>query len=315
LLEAGQPLSPLAKLGIDLFDKPPGLFLQFLHGFLQGVDRFGRHSDGSGLNEQVLLVVFEEQVKHLEVVPTEEPRKRAGTEVGAVLVEDVPEGLNVKNAYNTGHLHEDEGLRILDRYPNGLHEAVRIVNMLQRMPTGNAIGLKLTVLFRIELLDEANAGHLFAASGHIGGIDADASVVARLAEQPKIIALAATDLDDLLVPNPVFIDKPVRYAGEKLHEGRGKSLLVFIALGEVVDRCVEFAVEDKAARVAKGENDILARNRQCLVAVLDGDQALGRGVWNGEKGLEVRAPATGAFSVFHGGPLCSAGGWGLRAEG
>jgi len=232
-----------------------------------------------------------------------------------MFIEDVPERLDVKNAHDGGDFEKQHRFGTGDRIANGFHEATRIMNMLQRVAAGNAIGLKLTVLFRVELLDEANVRHLFAAAGHIGGINADPPVAADLAKQAKIISLAAADLDDLLVPNPVSVDKPLRYAGEELYEGRGKSLLVFIALGEIVDRCIEVAVENKATRVAEREDNILAGDCQCLVTILDGDQALGGGVWNGEKGLEIRALAAGALSVFHGGPLCSAGGWGLGAGG
>jgi len=73
LLEAGQALAPLAELGIDLSHEQSGLFLQLRNGFLQRMDLAGRCINGFGLDEEILLVIFEEEVEHLEVVPTEKP--------------------------------------------------------------------------------------------------------------------------------------------------------------------------------------------------------------------------------------------------
>ena len=216
-----------------------------------------------------------------------------------MLIKNVPESLNIQNPDNAGHLEKQDRCRFADRRANGLHKPACVVNMLQRVAAGNAIGLDVAMLVGVELLDEPHARHLAAPSGHPGRINSNALVVTQLTDQPDKIAFAAANLDHLLVADIIPVDKTLRNPGDKLNKGGGKSLLVLITLGVVVNRRIKLTVEDEPAPVAERENDILSGNSQRFVTLFNCHQTLGRGIRYPEKVLQIIAATTGTLSMFH----------------
>ena len=78
-----------------------------------------RHVGRPRLDEEVLVVVGRPDVEDLEAGRAEQPRQRAGGEVGAVLVVDVPEPRVAQHVQRAGQLEEHGGVTALADAPRG----------------------------------------------------------------------------------------------------------------------------------------------------------------------------------------------------
>ena len=130
------------------------------------------------------------------------------------------------------------------------------------MATDDEVGATVGVLFGIKILDELNLISAGAGrfAGHIAGVEANAPVVAQLAEHLQKIALAATNLDDVLAMEIVPRHQvPGQGFGVLLEAGREvKGILV--DLGIVHQAQVERRVEDMPAVGTEGQRDVHPRD-------------------------------------------------------
>jgi len=179
-----------------------------------------------------------------------------------VLIIDVPEVKVLQHPDQVGDLEEhDRPFAIAHGAAYCAHKLRGIGNVLERHLAAEEIGLDVRILLGVEVLDELDVGVLAGrvALFHKGRIKADTFVVAHLAQDGEKLALAAADLDHLLVPQIVFLNQGSGQLGVEGAEGRRKTLRLFI-LGRVfVNRGIEHGVGHKAALRAEAERDVALR--------------------------------------------------------
>ena len=302
-LETVQPFAPFGELQIDLLHKGLRLRLELFHRFFQRMTSVRRSGGRAGFNEKILAVVFKIHIKDLESAQTEEAGQRARTKIGAVLVENIPERLDIENTHDAGHFKKEGRCCISTGRAYCFHKPEGIVNMLECMATCNAIGLDIAVPAGVKLLDETHIGHIRDAARNIRRIDPDTGVVTQLADQPDKVPLAAADLNNALVANTVFVDKALSDPGDELNECGRKTLLILIPLRVIVDRGIKHAIEDESARIAEGQHNILTGNRKGLLAIIDRDQTLRRRIMDREEIIQIRTATTGTNDMLHLDPL------------
>jgi hypothetical protein len=178
---------------------------------------------GTGLQQDVLVVVVEAGVQHREAGAVEQPHQRADREVRAVLVVDVPEGDLAQHPEHVGQLEEDGGgLPPGQVGPEQLHEPGHVGDVLQRVAADHEVGRQVGVLLAVQVGDEADpvGGRAAHPVEHHAGVDPDAAVVAQLADAQQELALAAAELEDVLVVQVETVDQAVgEVVGEPLEAG------------------------------------------------------------------------------------------------
>jgi hypothetical protein len=123
-------------------------------------------------------------------------------EVGAVLVIQVPERGFPQDPSGVRDLEEDGCFPIRDPAADELHEVSHVRDVLQGVAAADQVGAQAEVGLGVVVADERDPVRSFAlrAVGDVRGIDADPSVRSHLAQEHEELPLAATDLEDLLVP-------------------------------------------------------------------------------------------------------------------
>ena len=175
--------------------------VQRLDALLERMD-LGRSSGrGTRLEDDVLVVVVELEREHVEAGPAEEPRERAGAEVRAVLVVDVPEGGLAQHAHDVRQLEQDDRLLPLaDPRADARHEVPDRRDVLERVPADDGVRVERAPVPVVQRVDEGQAARRRRRQPLLdeGRVDAEPAVPAQLAHHREELALAAADLDDCL---------------------------------------------------------------------------------------------------------------------
>src|SRR4030095_1987863 len=95
------------------------------------------------------------QIEDREVAAAEQPSERAGAEIRAVLVVDIPERHLPQAPRDVGHLAGDDGAGTRRAHaPSRAYQLHRAWNVLQRHLAADEIGGGAGVLLRIDVRDE-----------------------------------------------------------------------------------------------------------------------------------------------------------------
>jgi len=138
------------------------------------------------------------------------------------------------------------------RLPNHFNKVIRLENMFERMTAGYTVGIKISMRLIIELRNKANVWVGLTATRHPSGINSNSLIIAQRANQTDKVALATADFDHRLITQRIFINKALRGSSDESHKRWRETLLILIALSEVVPLSVELAIENKATVIAEG---------------------------------------------------------------
>jgi hypothetical protein len=187
------------------------------------------------------------------------PGERDRTEVGAVLVNDVPDPAAMERVEAVGHLEENHGLAAI---PNGAAKCQKefpwAVEVFQNVPAANKLCRVAGVSVSVDVADHGDA---LPSSAPVRGavvarIEAEATSVSHLAEQGQELPLSTSNLDDILIPEVVFLDQACGQSPGIGLEAWGEVEGVLIGPGVVCPAGIEGNIGDHSARPAEAEPDI-----------------------------------------------------------
>ena len=176
-----------------------------------------------------------------------------------MFVVDIPECSLLQDAQHIGDLEEDGCVgSIVCRLAHRLNQLTRVVDVLQRHLAAEKVAFEVCVLLGVEFVDEGYPLIIAAqtALSDVAGVNTDAVIVAKLAQQRQKLSLAAPNLDNLLVAQVIALDHVGGKVLGKGVEGGRVALRLLILLRVVVSIGVVERVVDKAARGAKTKVDI-----------------------------------------------------------
>ena len=155
--------------------------------------------------------------------------------------------------------------------PDGLQKAIRIGNVLERMPTTYNVRFQVGVFVAVEILNERHRGigGRGVPLGDIGGIDTDARIVAQSAHLCQEFPLAAADFENALLAYVVPVDQLRAQIAGECSEPAGEPLRLFIPSRVVVDSGIKACVRDETAFLTQAQLQLACRIRQGLLAVRD----------------------------------------------
>jgi hypothetical protein len=276
-----------------------------LAGELRGrlLERQRRCRDSGGgpaLDEDVLVVVVELEVEHIETGEAVQPRERPRREVRAVLVVDVPERHLTQHAQRIGELEEHRRVRPpVQRAPDDAHEVRRGLDVLEGVPADDGVARELRVALGVVVGDQRHPPRERRIESLLGdrGIDADRVAHAELDHVDQEAGLAAADLEHVLAAQSVPLDPPGGQITLELAEAGREGLRLLVGLAVVLRRRIVRRVGDEPAARAEAQLEVtrgeLARRR--LRA--DEPAAVDRDPFLGVEAVQAPAAAVAADPV------------------
>lgn len=171
------------------------------------IDRGGRGYGSArlALDADELSVVKLGDVPHGEAVVAEQTRERAAAEVGAVLVDEVPDAQIAQRVSGVGDLEEYDRARLgVEAVADAANERDRMLNMLQHVRARQQITRIARVLGTVEVANERRIARRRRgiAVRRVASVEPIAAIVAGLAEERQEVAAAAADVDDVFPRMP-----------------------------------------------------------------------------------------------------------------
>ncbi len=219
-----------------------------------------------------------------------------------MLVVEVPERRLLQHSEDVGHLEEHHRLvRGSKDRPHVAHEPAHLVDVLEGVPTHDGVRGEIGIGGGGPAIDDEPQTFVVGRDPprHERRVEAGAAVVARGTDQREELALPATDLDDVLAPEPVTLDPSGR---ERLGEGpepRGEALGLLVALRVGRQLGLEGLVRDEPAARAPRQAQVARGEGKGLGPVVEQDAAADRDPLLLVEHLEVPA-STGETRVSNG---------------
>ena len=213
-----------------------------------------------------------------------------------MLVADLPRREFQEPALRVGNfeIHNSVG-SVANGAPHRLQERLWISEVIDDLAAADEVGLVCAVLLGVIVLEELD---VFRPAAHVGvaRIETHAAIAAQAADGLEEIAVAAPDIEHLLVAHVVALDQ---CGSEALDEGLVEWRVFgrYVVAAEFKQGWLEGPVADKAAGPAQAEQDAAARGANRLLvrwpqhAVLRGD------VLDLEEVEEIRGAAHRADAV------------------